>query len=103
MLGTVHHVKLEDRPVPAVLVPTTTKAIKEILEPCWFLKNDFAVNWISALAQKDPCQLEPNVNPVASSLPLSDAGSIPANHATMSTATTGSVVLNWIRQAQPLQ
>jgi hypothetical protein len=103
-LGTVHRVQLVDRAVPFTLVPTTTKAIKEIHEPCWFLHNDFIVTWASAIARKDTCDATPGFgNALNSRLPLRDGGSVFANHATMSTASTANTVINWIRQSQPMQ
>lgn len=105
LLGSVREVILEPKPIP--LTNQTTRVIKEIPEPCWFVPNDFAVTWLSAVAAKDdPCALDPESSNVTTRLPVATPLTgfiIKANHATMSTASTANKVIGWIQQAQPIQ
>jgi pimeloyl-ACP methyl ester carboxylesterase len=104
MFGTVHEAVLVDRAVPGFLIPGVTRAVHEIPEPCWFMANDYAVTWASALADVDPCRLVlgENDQPGISFMPLRRSIITRANHATLSTVPVANKVIEWIRLAQPL-
>lgn len=106
MFGSVHAARIVSKNKPGLGVPRPIPTIGEVPEPCWFLANDFAVTWLSALAvSQDPCVFVPDPQSVHSILPLATTQAlsvIKSNHATLSNPVTAQIVLNWILMSQPI-
>lgn len=101
MLGTVKEVKIGRGLTQGTLFPRPLPVVKEILEPCWFMYNDFAVTRASAVSEDDPCQVQtlPSPSPL---VPFADQAQIKANHATIASSQTALIVINWIRSTQQI-